>query len=145
MTAPVTKRLRAIGLAALALGTSVCGGGRGGSGLYREALTIEPTSGQPGTTITWTMSVCARGDDISATLYLGTVEHYQTSGSNVVTVVEGVEGKSSTGTLVIPENAAPGPYTVAAHCAEPLPPVLPSDGRLTLGFKESDVQFEVTG
>lgn len=145
MTRLATKRLQAIGLVALAFGTCVCGSGRGGSGGDGGGLTIEPTSGPPGTTITWTMSGCARGDDISATLYLGTVEHYKTSGSNVVRVVEGVEGKSSTGTLVVPEDAAPGPYTVAAGCAEPLPPVLPSDGMLTLGFKESDVQFEVTG
>ena len=138
---------------ALAIAVGLLSGCGGGGGLQ---VSLEPTSGPPGTQIEYTVSGCADKDP-GVTLYTGSVEDYNdynlTSGDEFQRgedapepkeVVEGQGGE--TGILVLPDDTAPGEYTVHVTCAASSEPEQVGEGQFTfdIDLDSTETGFEVT-
>jgi hypothetical protein len=95
-------------------------------------LTIEPTSGPPGTVITATVQTCDSGSESMR------LELINPSGQVVADTgffqPTGVTFVGEQGTITVPEGSPPGTYTVRVTCNN-LPPDLATD----------TAPFEVTG
>jgi hypothetical protein len=89
------------------------------AGGAQVVLTIEPTSGPPGTVITGTVEFCDDGSDSMRLELLN-------PGGEVVADTgffnpTGVSGVGQQGTITVPEGSPPGAYTVRVTCNN-LPP-----------------------
>jgi hypothetical protein len=122
-----------------------CGGDDGEDTAPAEAasggLSIDPDSGPPGTTVSWSISGCEARDEKGVAIYAAPLEEYR-SGAQARRVAESPRGTRDSGTIAVPEGAAPGEYTITGSCLsrEEL-----GQGQIQLGVKEETVGFTVTG
>lgn len=148
----------ALGLAATGCGDDDDGNGGGTEGANGAAetapaevaqgleLTLDPESGPPGTTVSWTVSDCEPADRKSVAIYSGTIEDYQEGAlpgeAASEEVFRGPEGTDPSGTITVPDELAAGDYVVTATCSsrEDL-----GGGQIRLGVREGFTEFTVTG
>jgi hypothetical protein len=92
---------------ALAIALAACGGGGG-----RDfEVSVEPTSGPRGTTIAYTLTGC---DDEHP--YVQFYNESSARSPKTFEVVAEGKGSGATGTIVVPDDTAPGEYGVLASC-----------------------------
>lgn len=133
------RALTAAGVALVVLAATACGGnGDGGGG--DSGLEIDPDSGPPGTTISWTIAACDPGDEKHASLYTGSMEQYQAGDTEIA--VDGPRGTESSGTLTVPDDLAPGSYTFTLGCSSSTEPT--AEGEVTISVSSYEASFEVT-